>query len=89
MLGLKGLDTALNSGVRAAVVDRYAVATAPKSFSQEEAEFRRPDGAPAAGPRVLENDAWLCKLRRRQLGECSVGPSPVGGILSGAICFAE
>ena len=86
---LKGLDTALNSGLRAAAVDREVVTTAPGGRSKDEVVFTRPDAVSANGPRARENAATLRKVFRRQLGERSGGPISVDGLVAGAMRYAE
>ena len=61
---LEGPDAALNSGPRVAIVDPAAAATGPGASFEDEAEYTRPDGASAEGPRVFKNNATVREVSR-------------------------
>ena len=89
MARLKAVDTALNSGMRVAVVDRGAVETAPGASPKDVAEYTRPDGVSARGPRVLKTAATLRKVFRWQFGEFGeIGPRGMCRGMGHALCRA-
>ena len=91
---LERLDAARNSDLRAAIVGRDAIATAPGSSVEGDVGYTRSVGVPTEGPQVFQNAASLRKLFRWKFSGCSGGRGPVVELRSGVIrcareCAAE